>query len=143
MTAVPHPEETDLRFVVHQRIVSESAIQVRLHRRYNLKVVVESIQVGRPQAYNNEDGECWISAIEKRPVKGAVEVRTNNIVGDEQSDHVHHGGIDKAVLAYSSDHFEFWRRRLADQQIGCGAFGENLTVAGVTVSFRQACKTRF
>ena len=59
-------------------------------------------------------------------------VRTTNLDGDGQADLENHGGIDKAVLAYSADHYPTWRRELGIPETAFGAFGENLTIAGLS-----------
>ena len=94
---------------------------------------VESIQVGRPQHFSAEgdSSKPWSSAIIKQVVNGRVFVGFNGLEGDEQSDPVHHGGPDKAVLAYASSHYPFWTDRYPDCALTAGAFGENLTVSGL------------
>ena len=43
-----------------------------------------------------------------------------------------HGGPDKAIYVYSDDHYPWWTGELRpDEPYGLGAFGENLTVAGI------------
>ncbi|MGZ4800961.1 MAG: MOSC domain-containing protein, partial [Acidimicrobiia bacterium] len=54
-----------------------------------------------------------------------------NLEGDDQADRTVHGGPDKAVYAYSADHFERWSSELGID-VGPGTFGENVTVVGVT-----------
>jgi MOSC domain-containing protein YiiM len=51
--------------------------------------------------------------------------------GDEQADLVNHGGPDKAVLAYSAEHYAFWRPHLNLPDMPHGGFGENLTIEGL------------
>jgi len=94
---------------------------------------VESIQVGRPQhfAAEGDSSKPWSSAIIKQVVTGRVFVGFNGMDGDEQSDLIHHGGPDKAVLAYASTHYLFWSDRYPDSVFTAGAFGENLTVSGL------------
>ena len=103
-----------------------------------MNAVVKSVQVGRVQEFTDDSGKAWKSGILKAPVDGPVEVRLLNIVGDEQADQTHHGGADKAVLAYSADHFSSWELEHKDwgEHKGwglCGgSFGENLTITGQT-----------
>ncbi len=54
----------------------------------------------------------------------------DELEGDGQADLKHHGGVDKAVLAYSADHYPKWRDELQMPDMPGGAFGENLTIAG-------------
>ena len=42
-----------------------------------------------------------------------------------------HGGIDKAVYAYPSEHYAFWREQLPRVDLPRGAFGENFTTEGL------------
>lgn len=95
---------------------------------------VMSLQVGRParrggEGSRNPREEAWTSAIFKDPVQGPVTLRFLNFEGDAQADLKVHGGPDKAVLAYSADHYAGWREELG-LDMRPGAFGENLTIAG-------------
>jgi MOSC domain-containing protein YiiM len=56
-----------------------------------------------------------------------VQVGRLNLVGDRQSDLTVHGGADKAVYLYPSEHYAYWRQELERPILACGAFGENLT----------------
>ncbi len=60
-----------------------------------------------------------------------VRVAATNVAGDEQSDLSVHGGIDKAVYAYPSEHYAFWRKELPGMEFPWAAFGENLTTEGL------------
>src|SRR6478672_2861545 len=97
---------------------------------------IVSIQVGCPVTYAQEhpaDGKSrsWTTAFFKTPVSGSVSFRESGVAGDEQADRENHGGIDKAVLAYSADHYAFWRPHLSLPDMPHGGFGENLTIAGL------------
>lgn len=74
-------------------------------------------------------GRAVTSAIGKIPVQGPVEVGTLGLAGDEQGDRKHHGGPDKAVLLYPSEHYAAWADEIGDLTVP--AFGENLTTAGL------------
>lgn len=87
-------------------------------------------QLGNPHAMDPTD-QAWMSGIDKAPVTGPVRVGRLNLEGDGQADLVHHGGPDKAVLAYSADHYGDWRGELEIAEFPHGAFGENLTVQGL------------
>jgi MOSC domain-containing protein YiiM len=54
-----------------------------------------------------------------------------NLHGDEQADLRVHGGVHKAVYAYSSEHYALWRDELGLQNMPWGMFGENLTTFGM------------
>jgi len=41
-----------------------------------------------------------------------------------------HGGINKAVYVYPSEHYSFWHKQLPEADLPWGAFGENFTTEG-------------
>jgi MOSC domain-containing protein YiiM len=95
-------------------------------------VRVVSVNVGRPKPLVT--GRRMIeSAIVKAPVEGPVAVRGVNLEGDDQADRSVHGGPDQAVYAYASEDIAFWSD-VTGLDLGPGAFGENLTTAGIDVS---------
>jgi MOSC domain-containing protein YiiM len=71
------------------------------------------------------------TGIFKEPVAGRIAVRKHNLVGDQQADLSVHGGPDKAVYVYPSEHYEFWRGELPEVDLPWGMFGENLTIEGL------------
>jgi MOSC domain-containing protein YiiM len=71
------------------------------------------------------------TGIFKEPVSGRVMMRTLNLDGDRQADLSVHGGKDKAVYCYPSEHYEFWKRELPEMKLPWGMFGENLTTTGL------------
>jgi MOSC domain-containing protein YiiM len=89
-----------------------------------------AISVGGPREVQWR-GRSVQTSIFKTPVSGRVHVRRRNIEGDEQSDLSVHGGPEKAVYAYPAEHYNFWRRELADAELSWGAFGENFTTEGL------------
>jgi MOSC domain-containing protein YiiM len=91
-----------------------------------------SVNVGRPRPVDT-GGRTVVTAIWKAPVDGRVAVRGVNVDGDDQADRSVHGGPDKAVYAYAIEETRAWESELG-RELGPGAFGENLTVAGVDVS---------
>lgn len=91
------------------------------------------MNVGGPRDVESR-GRIVRTSIWKTPVAGRVHVGRLNIDGDQQSDLTVHGGEDKAVYVYPSEHYVFWRRELPDMDIPLGAFGENLTIEGLLES---------
>jgi len=87
---------------------------------------VVSVNVGLPQevAWKNMTVQ---TAIFKKPVLGQVRVEKLDLAGDKQADLTVHGGANKAVYGYPSEHYEYWRDQLADASLSWGNFGENLT----------------
>jgi len=72
-----------------------------------------------------------MTSIFKFPVAGPVLVKRLHLEGDKPSDLTVHGGAEKAVYAYPSEHYEFWRQELPDVELAWGAFGENFTTQGL------------
>ena len=98
---------------------------------------VHSVQVGQARKVLI-NGRAVLTAIAKSAVAGPVGVRALGLEGDEQADPSVHGGLDKAVYAYPSEHYAFWRAQRAqegvagiDDQLPFGSVGENLTLSGL------------
>jgi len=91
---------------------------------------VVSVNVGLPRevAWQGIQVE---TAIFKDPVDGAVKIGELNLAGDRQADLTVHGGPEKAVYAYPSEHYEYWRKELPKVAFFPGKFGENLTTEGL------------
>src|SRR6185295_3063659 len=89
-----------------------------------------SVNVGLPRELRIGE-RAVATGIFKAPVAGPVRVRTLNLDGDRQADLSVHGGIDKAVYVYPFEHYAFWRKEL-DRDLSYAAFGENLTIEGLT-----------
>jgi MOSC domain-containing protein YiiM len=99
--------------------------------------MVVSIQVGKPRKLGREGAiepmdRPWESAIFKSPVVGPVWLGKENLQGDGQADPKHHGGPERAVLAYAEEHYTFWRHALNLPDMTEGSLGENFVVAGIT-----------
>jgi MOSC domain-containing protein YiiM len=90
-----------------------------------------SLNISRPQliVYN---GETISTGIFKKPVSGAVMLRTLNLDGDRQADLSVHGGPYKAVYGYPSEHYKYWQKELPENDLPWGAFGENFTTEGLS-----------
>ena len=89
-----------------------------------------SVNVALPQEVLWQ-GKTIRTSIFKQPVAGPVAVLAQHLAGDGQADLRVHGGPDKAVYAYPQEHWAYWRQHLAENQLVPGAFGENLTTAGL------------
>lgn len=95
-----------------------------------------SIQVSQPRQFGQAEAvdpmdRHWATGFFKEPVSGVVWVGSSNLDGDGQADRVHHGGRDKAVLAYSAEHYPEWRKSMDNLSLPFGAFGENFTIEGL------------
>ena len=92
---------------------------------------VVGIFVGKPQ-------DRWPgkppSAIGKQPADGPMRIDGHGFVEDEQADLAVHGGPEKAIHHYASEHMDFWRGRFPDsaEQFRPGCFGENISTTGLT-----------
>jgi MOSC domain-containing protein YiiM len=71
------------------------------------------------------------TGIFKKPVSGRIPLCTLNLKGDRQADLTVHGGPNKAVYGYPSEHYEFWRQELPEANLPWGAFGENFSTEGL------------
>lgn len=91
---------------------------------------VVSLRVGGARPVLPFRGHMVRSGIYKEPVDGRLPLTADGFPGDEQADLSVHGGPDKAVCCYPSEHFAHWRQTI-HPDIGDGAFGENLTLAGL------------
>jgi MOSC domain-containing protein YiiM len=70
------------------------------------------------------------TGIFKDPVDGPVALGEEGLDGDEQADLRVHGGPDKAVCCYASEHLPRLEA-LIEQELPPGAFGENLRLEGM------------
>lgn len=91
---------------------------------------VSSLNVGLPREIFHESRRVK-TGIFKQPVPARVRVTALNLEGDEQADLTVHGGPSKAVYAYPSVHYEFWRKELPEMTLSWGMFGENLNTEGL------------
>jgi MOSC domain-containing protein YiiM len=89
-----------------------------------------SLNVGLPREVTWE-GKVVTTGIFKEPVKGPVMLRRLNLDGDGQADLTVHGGVSKAIYAYPSEHYGYWRKELPGVDLPWGMFGENFTTEGL------------
>lgn len=97
---------------------------------------IVSVNIALPQEVEWK-GQTVRTSIFKQPVAGPVQVLAEHLAGDGQADLRVHGGPDKAVYAYSLEHYEFWRQHVPPELLVMGAFGENLTTTGLLESDAQ------
>ncbi|MEW4235693.1 MOSC domain-containing protein [Bacillus thuringiensis] len=89
-----------------------------------------SLNIGLPKEVTY-GGKVIHTGINKKQVKEPVYLSFVKFNGDGQADLVHHGGVDKAVCVYTGDHYPYWGKEL-NQDLVYGAFGENITVSGMS-----------
>jgi len=90
-----------------------------------------SVNVGLPRDVNWH-GKMVRTSIWKNPVPDRIRVSMLNLEGDRQSDLSVHGGKDKAVYAYPSEHYSYWQEKLPNVALPWGALGENFTTEGIS-----------
>jgi MOSC domain-containing protein YiiM len=93
-------------------------------------VKILSVNIGLPREVTWQ-GKLVTTGIFKEPVKGPIMLRTLNLDGDQQADLTVHGGVTKAVYAYPSEHYDYWRAELPGVDLPWGMFGENFTTEGL------------
>lgn len=94
-----------------------------------MKLVSVNVSLPREVSAN---GTTVRTGIFKQRVEGRVHLRRLNLDGDAQGDLSVHGGPDKAVYAYTFEHYAYWAKKLGRDNLAPGQFGENFTVEGMT-----------
>lgn len=96
------------------------------------KIELVSVNVSLPKYLGQHRGRPVTSGIAKQPATAEfLWLDRLNLEGDAQADLRVHGGPNKAVYAYPSEHLPAWSAELG-QELGPASFGENLTTAGGT-----------
>lgn len=96
-----------------------------------------SLRIGQPRQLGIEGAadpmdKPWTSAFCRDEITGPVRVLPDSLEGDAVADPRFHGGPDKAVCCYASEHYPQWQRELSlPEPPGFGAFGENFTTQGL------------
>ncbi|HEY7061883.1 MAG TPA: MOSC domain-containing protein [Chloroflexota bacterium] len=70
------------------------------------------------------------SAIRKQPAAGPLRLAPTGLAGDAQANLLVHGGPDKAVCVYPTEHLPYWGERLG-RRLAPAAFGENFSTVGL------------
>jgi MOSC domain-containing protein YiiM len=104
-----------------------------------MKIV--SLNVGRPRLIA-DNGNPVSTGIFKEPVTGRIALRALNLDGDRQADLSVHGGPYKAVYAYPSEHYDYWKHELPGMELPWGMFGENFTTSGLDEAVNVGDKFR-
>ncbi|MCS0162364.1 MOSC domain-containing protein [Vibrio alginolyticus] len=94
--------------------------------------VVKAVLAGKtvPYAHGAQ------SAINKQVLPERQHATELGFISDEQGDPRFHGGIQKALHIYPSEHYPIWQQELDERTIfqSAGGFGENISSEGVTES---------
>ena len=76
------------------------------------------------------NGQEVSTGIFKRPVEGVIPVGEYGLEADTIVDKSVHGGLDQALYLYHKEDYDWWSEQLG-KPVEYGAFGENLTIAGL------------
>lgn len=89
------------------------------------------VYAGKPE--DRWDGKAP-SSIRKSLIKGAVQLTETGIAEDQQADLAVHGGPEKALHHYPSEHYADWAERFGTSPFAYepGTFGENISSSGFT-----------
>ncbi len=90
---------------------------------------------------HHPDYKSVASAIHKKSISTLenprpIEITTLGVKEDEQADLSVHGGIEKAIYVYPTEHYAFWNELLTRETkkpvaLQHGAIGENFTIEGL------------
>ncbi|AVH29065.1 MOSC domain-containing protein [Vibrio diabolicus] len=94
--------------------------------------VVKAVLAGKTVPYTHGAQ----SAINKQVLPDRQHATELGFTSDEQGDPRFHGGIQKALHIYPSEHYPIWQQQLGKRTIfqSAGGFGENISSEGVTES---------
>lgn len=91
---------------------------------------IKAVCAGTARPFNGAE----LSAIQKRPQEGPVQIHAEGLAPDEQADRRVHGGPEMALHLYPLDHHDWWRGEIGASPLldEPGGFGSNLAVTGLT-----------
>jgi MOSC domain-containing protein YiiM len=100
-----------------------------------VSIVVVRVSVSGPRPLGPPSSGIVSSIAKERVTLDHLELSELNLDGDDQSDREVHGGLDKAVYSYPSEHLQQWavdldQPALADSPTA--PFGENISTLGAT-----------
>lgn len=75
------------------------------------------------------NGKEETTGIYKKPTNAPIYLTKNDVLSDEVSNRLNHGGYYKACYLFSSAHYPYWQNLYPDLDWSWGMFGENLTVS--------------
>jgi MOSC domain-containing protein YiiM len=98
-------------------------------------IVVVRVNVSGPRSLGPPGSQVISSIAKERVAAGRLSLTELNLDGDDQSDRDVHGGVDKAVYAYPSEHLAGWAVDLDQPALldsTTAPFGENISTLGAT-----------
>ncbi|MFD1294916.1 MOSC domain-containing protein [Lutibacter holmesii] len=93
-------------------------------------MIVKSVNIGERKEINYK-GKIVTTGIFKQPVNKAIFLGKEDVENDAVIDRRYHGGIEKAVYAYSENHYAYWKELYPNLDWHYGMFGENLTITNL------------
>lgn len=87
-----------------------------------------STNIGKPTTFM-WNGKEETTGIYKKPTGKPVYLTRNDVVNDEISNRLSHGGFYKACYLFSSEQYPYWKELYPHLDWSWGMFGENLTVS--------------
>ncbi|MGL1886536.1 MAG: MOSC domain-containing protein [Reichenbachiella sp.] len=87
-----------------------------------------STNIGKPTTFiwNGKEEE---TGIYKKSTNKPIFLTKNDVLNDEVSNRLNHGGFYKACYLFSSEQYPYWKNLYPNLEWGWGMFGENLTVS--------------
>lgn len=92
---------------------------------------IASINLGKPREVTYAEDRKLRTSLKRTPVQGKIFLDLLGFEGDQVADPVNHGGPDKAVCGYPTNHYSVWAGELS-RDMPPASFGENLTIEGLT-----------
>ncbi len=88
-----------------------------------------STNIGKPTKFI-WNGKEETTGIYKVPTAQALYLTKNDVMSDEISNRLNHGGYYKACYVFSAEQYSYWKNLYPDLDWTWGMFGENLTLEG-------------
>ncbi len=89
-----------------------------------------STNIGKPTTFI-WNGKEETTGIYKKPTDQPIFLTKNDVINDEVSNRLNHGGYYKACYIFSAEQYPYWQNLYPDLEWSWGMFGENLTVSGL------------
>jgi len=93
-------------------------------------MIVKSVNIGEKKTINYK-GKIVETGIFKQPVNQPIFLGEEDVENDAVIDRRYHGGIEKAVYAYSKNHYDYWKQLYPNLDFNFGMFGENITISNL------------
>lgn len=91
---------------------------------------LKAILSGKIESYEKESATIYKSGYKKVKIEGKVKISKFGLINDEQADKKHHGGADKAILAYSLENYQNFKDEM-NLNLEFGSFGENFVISNL------------